>query len=372
LSRTSWKEALKRTDGKGWDESIASMKVRCRAGEVSLPSQDVLFIVAVEREEIDRRFLEILKRSGIGLGTTLLLSVLGVWLIVWRAMRPLRNLTEEVAGITPSSIRPVTIPDDPELSLLAVRLNHSLSAVARSLEREKQFSSDVAHELFTPIGGLRAVLDVALLQPRPVEEMRETAEQCKTMVAEIEDLVRALLELGRFEAGTSKVTWQEIDLPEALDVAWCREESVAQGRRIHYENRVDASVRIEAIPHCLDIILKNLLSNVARHTPSGGKAWVECEEAGHDLLLRVANENKDLPPGFREQAFERFWRGDLARTKKSRSEARQSIGLGLPLARSAAVAMGAELEIEIAPDSVVCFVLRLKRIGTTTTASRTR
>jgi len=369
LGRKSWKEALKHAGRKGWNGFAAGKHVRCRAKKVSLPAgpagegvrptQEVLFIVAVERDEADRRFREICQRSGIGLGSTLLLAVAGVWLVVWRTTRPLTGLAEDVAAITPENIRPVRVPADPQLALLADRLNRSLEAVARSLEREKRFSSDVAHELLTPLGGLRTELEVALLKPRPAEDLQEAVRRCETMVREIQHLVEGLLELGRLEAGTGKVKWEEIDLSEAVDAAWNNLESLARSRTIAFENRVGTDARVEAGAHFLDIILKNLLSNVARYTPRGGRAWAECEESDHHLLLRVMNQAENLPPGFAEHAFERFWRGDLSRTRKN-SEAGNGIGLGLSLARSAARAIGSELLIEVRPGPVVGFSLSLK------------
>lgn len=367
----SFDDLLKYTEEEGWDVFVGDEAIRCFAVKIAWPveskgkatgkTKEVLFVAGVERIEADRRFHEILERSGIGLGITMLIAVMGVWIIISRATRPLAGLAEDVATITPKDIRGVRVPPDPQLALLANHLNKSLQAVALAMEREKQFSSDVAHELLTPIGGLRTELEVALLKPREAEELQHAIQNSKVMVLEIQALVEDLLDLGRLEFNSLTIEWREINLSEMVNTLWADQESAAQSRGIIFENRMDAGIHVKAGAHLLNMVLKNLLSNVTRYTPYDAKAWAECEETKDSVILRIMNEIVAPPPDLCTHAFDRFWRGDASRTKEN-AHASNGLGLGLSIARSAARAIGGELEIKIDQGPVVCFLLYLKRV----------
>ncbi|MBN1866010.1 hypothetical protein JW916_01840 [Candidatus Sumerlaeota bacterium] len=364
LGPYSWKEILRRVDRDGWNVRVQGRHLRCRAESVRLPTaagdEKTVVVAGIERDEADRRLIEILKRSAAVLGGGLVLAVFGAWLIVWRALRPLGNLVEDVSRITPDDIRPVRVPDDPDLSLLAGRLNRSLEAVAESFRREKRFSSDVAHELFTPLGGLRAEIEVAMLHPRPAEELGDAIQRCGSMVVEIQSLVENLLELARLEAGTTRPESETLDLHVEIEAAWSGLENVAGLRRVAFENRVQPGTEIEASVHLLRIVLNNLFANAARYAPPGGRVWVEVVPTPGDLALHVLNDVAGLAPDFAQRAFERFWRGDASRTRRSDSRLQGGAGLGLALARTAARAMGGDLTVEVQDGTVVCFALNLR------------
>lgn len=218
----------------------------------------------------------------------------------------------------------------------------------RPVEREHEFASTTSHELRTPIAGLRARLEEALLYPDDVDP-RDTIQGALQATDRLEAIVDDLLVLTRLRAA-HPAPWELIELD-----ALVTEEVAAQGPGVPVSVRVAGDVRVRGSRIQLARVLGNLLSNARRHAASA--VTVSVESVGGQAVVAVTDDGAGVAPADRERVFERFTRLDEARRRDSGGS-----GLGLAISRDIAHAHKGTLRIE---DSRVGarFVLRLPLSG---------
>lgn len=276
-----------------------------------------------------------------------------------RGLRPLGDLARETTGIDagkldtrlnhsayPEEIRPV-----------ASTLNALLERLESSFVRERRFSSDVAHELRTPVAELRSLAD--LVAEWPVEATPAAFADVGAIAREMEGIVNRLTLLSRTDAGTQPVGLVDMDLTllvqEALDRAAPGLE--AQGHTL----ATDLSpVRVHSDPALWKMILANLIGNAVDHAPPGSRISVALTP--HAFILTnpaPALTRDDLP-----RLFHRFWRKESSRTGYGHS------GLGLSLVHSLASLMGTSPEASLTPDQQLRLRLPLPRYAAVLPADR--
>jgi histidine kinase len=155
-------------------------------------------------------------------------------------------------------------------------------------------------------------------------------------------LVDDLFELARIDAGA--LTLELRDAPVAVLVRSCLRglEAEAEARGVTMVAQTDASdASVRCAPEKVERVLLNLLTNALRHTPSDGTVAVVVESRGREVLLSVEDTGEGLPVDGSERLFERFWRGDPARSKGNGGS-----GLGLAIARGLVEAQGGRIWAE--------------------------
>jgi len=320
----------------------------------SPPAGEVRLAVAGTREGLDEALGELLGIAGCG-GVLLLAAILwGVPRILRGGLRPLDRLAEQVSAIRADSLAVrLAVADLPaELVPIAARLNDLLGRLEASFERERRFSADLAHELRTPIAELRSLAECALKWPEAREP--STDRDVLASARHMETLVTQLLALARGEQGQVQACPVEISLDEAVREAWVPFAARAGARSLapHFDLPV---IGVAADPALLRSILHNLFDNAVDYTPPGGEIRVSLETGEAGMQLRVANTVEALEAGDIPQLFDRFWRKEAARSGQ------QHLGLGLPLARTFALAMGWSLSAALETGSLLVFTLANSR-----------
>ncbi|GAA0569689.1 ATP-binding protein [Paractinoplanes ferrugineus] len=253
----------------------------------------------------------------------LALAVL-VWLLLRAALRPVDVLTREAAAIsTLDSDRPLpVVPGDDEIARLAVTLSGMLSRLAVAFDRERAFVDDASHELRTPIAVLRGEIDLALQVVDDPAEVRQSLLAAQGQVARLGRLAEDLLLLARERAGSLAAHREPVDL---TDLVRAEARSLALVNDLAIEVRGDPVI-IEADPGRLVQVLTNLAANSAAAGAGSARITVT---AGHDqVVLQWADDGPGFAPGLLDAAFERFVRGDAARTSST------GAGLGLSIVRA--------------------------------------
>jgi signal transduction histidine kinase len=288
------------------------------------------------------------------LGTGMVLAASGVaGFAVSRGLAPMHRVTQTLGEIDETRLDArVPTGDVPlELRPFVDRLNRLLTRLDDAFTRERQFSSDVAHELRTPLAVLRASIDLALSEQGLDVAVQRRLQDMLVTIDETAHLVDDLLELARTEgAEESGDLTHAVDLHDMVDVQWQQVQAEARARGLSFENAIVPATYVESDPTRLRRIVANLLSNAAAYTEENG--WVRVEsDVDSGRLLAVRDSGPPIPAEQRDHLFERFWRADAART-----ETGSHAGIGLALARAMARRLGHDLEVEIV-GSEVCFVL---------------
>ncbi|WP_157099265.1 sensor histidine kinase [Microbispora sp. ATCC PTA-5024] len=288
--------------------------------------------------------LEILTAAAILLTTGLV--AWGNWWMAGRSLRPVAEIREAMADITVSDLsRRVPEPSGrTEYTLLARTANQTLARLEEAVSHQRRFASTTSHELRSPLAGLRALLEEAVLYPGEVDP-QVTVREALAVSRRLETIVDDLLVLARLRAGDPAAQ-------EPLDLgALVREEAPLHCDRvtIHVCARPGMTVRGNRIQ--LARILQNLLANACRHAAS--RIDVTAERGDGMAVVTVTDDGEGIAPQDRERVFERFLRLDDARRREPGGS-----GLGLAISRDIATVHGGTLVVEDAPHGAR-FVLRL-------------
>lgn len=275
----------------------------------------------------------------LGLALPLLGGVLAF--AIGRALRPLRHLADDIGGRDPQRLEPVAAADAPrEIRPLVERLNALFARIAESLERERAFTADAAHELRTPLAAIRAQAEVARESSGDAER-RRALDQVIAGCDRAARLSEQLLTLARLDASATPRCFAPCDLTElARDVlAELADAAHARGVALALESVGPAPVAGDA--GLLRVLLRNLVDNAARYAPRGTVVRVETAAPAPGAVLRVSDEGPGIAPAERARVLDRFYR--VLGTHQP------GAGLGLSIVARIAALHGARLELGDGP-----------------------
>jgi len=305
-------------------------------------SVEAILVVASLRHDLDRT-LSTLQLTLAGIGLVLLVATaLVVPRVLRRELKPLQSLAAEAARIDVASLssRFVTEGLPGELVPITARLNELLARLEDSFERERHFSSDVAHEFRTPVAELRSLAELAIKLPdtRAADADHETL----AIALHLESILTRLLALARGEHGRLPVQLERLELAPLLKTVCDPFRGKAAARGIEFRVSAPGGAEAETDPVLIRDILTNLVDNAVAYTPQGGAVEVEAGAVDGCFTVRVVNTVERLDASDLPHLFERFWRKDAARSADGHT------GLGLSLARTYAQAIGCELTATLA------------------------
>jgi len=225
-----------------------------------------------------------------------------------------------------------------ELAELARSFNEMAANLSRLFEARRELIAWASHDLRTPIAALQAMLEAVedgLTEPdRYLPAMHE---QVRILARLVDDL----FELARIDSGALTLELREAELAGLIESCVRGLEAEAQSRHVQVESRVENGTRARCEPEKIQRVLYNLLTNALRHTPSDGSIAVFVEPQQEEVHVIVEDSGDGLSTEAATRMFERFWRGDAARTS---SEA--GAGLGLAIARGLVEAHGGRIWAE--------------------------
>jgi signal transduction histidine kinase len=296
----------------------------------------------------------ILVASGVAL---VLLIALAAWL-VHRALRPLQALSGEIAQFPVDSSRRFSAPRRAaELAPVVGRLNDLMERVGRTLARERGFAMGAAHELRTPLAGLRARLELALSRPRTADEYRAELHEALEIERGLESMVTHLLLLARLgQDGAGAFAIKSIHVGRLLRECWGEFFDRAEQRRLRVGIRVpDAAPDLESSPDLIALVIRNLFDNAVSYTPEEGRIEIVAQAVVDGWALCVTNTNPGLRSHDLPHLSEPFWR---ARHDEGAPDGRHA-GLGLALCQRIARELGGSLGHELTEDGLVRACLTL-------------
>jgi two-component system, OmpR family, heavy metal sensor histidine kinase CusS len=285
-----------------------------------------------------------------------LVNALLAWWIARFGLRPLARLTARAEQISSSRLaRPLPERDMPgELKELSHAFNRMLARLHESFTRLTQFSSDLAHDMRTPLTNLLAEAQVALSQPRSADDYRAVIESSVDEFQRLSRLIDSMLFLARADSAQSCLALQRLDArSEALRVAGYYESMAADAG---VEIVVKGNARFEGDVLLVQRALSNLVSNALAHAPRGSTVELHCVERLRDVQLSVSDRGAGIAGPHLERIFDRFYRVDPARHNSA-----HGTGLGLAIVKSIMNEHHGECCVESIPHVHTTFSLRFPK-----------
>ena len=315
--------------------AYGSAEARLANGWVSAIERDDATKLVVERShEVDDGWMlsiygiSFLQRSTV---FSLPLLLLPAWLIVGIGLRPLRSIAQDIESRSDADLTPLPDSEYRELSPLVMSINQLMARLRRRVEHEREFLTDAAHELKTPLAAIQ--LNAHLLQNPTgsgnAQRHAEVSAGLREGVARATHLVHQLLALERARAEPDAEPLPVTALDAVVRDRLAMAAPLALQRDIEIEFHAEADcvrpVHLESMAALLD----NLISNAIKYTPASGRIHVNLQcLAAQGCRLTIADEGPGIAPHLRQKVFERFYRvpGQVA----------TGSGLGLAIAERAA------------------------------------
>jgi signal transduction histidine kinase len=279
----------------------------------------------------------------------LLVGALG-WLVAGRALRPVEAMRRQLADITARRLggRVPVPPDGNELRSLAVTTNETLDRLARAVQEQRRFVADAAHELRSPIAGMRNHLEVAVTHSGSVD-WPVTAAAVLGGAKRLQALTDDLLMLARLD--TVAPVRRPVDLGALACEAVAERDYLDSGGPVFAADVPAEPVLVTGDESALARMLRNLMDNAARHGTATAGVSVRAEDG--TAWIEVVDDGPGIPVQARDRIFGRFTRLDDARSRD-----RGGAGLGLAIVRDIVTRHGGTVRVAASPVGAR-FVVRL-------------
>ena len=315
---------VRESGGHAFREIVAAVPL----GIAGIAPAKVLVAVNIDHErEFMAAFGKILWLS---IAAGILLTGLLAWIAARRGLEPIRRMAALAHNISANRLgeRLSLEPVPPELCDLASALNAMLARLEESFRRLSDFSSDIAHELRTPVGNLVTETEVALSRARSADEYREVLYSNLEEYNRLSRMIGDMLFLAKAENGLIVPRQEQVNLAEEAQGLFAFYEALAEERGLGLV--LEGTGKILGDRLMIRRALSNLLSNALRHTLRGNSVKVSIDRLDSgETRLTIENPGTDIPPEHLSRLFDRFYRVDASRKKTS-----DGAGLGLAITKS--------------------------------------
>ena len=272
-------------------------------------------------------------------------------LVAVRLVRPLRALADAAHDPSGQHVR-VRVSSKDETGYLAAAFNDLSERRERTEEQRKAMVSDIAHELRTPLTNIRGWLEaaqdgIAVPDSALLSSLQEEAVLLQHIIDDLQILAAA-------DAGTLRLHPERLLLRDMVEQVSAAHRAGAEAAGVSVLTHVSDDPVVDADPLRLRQALGNLMSNAIRHTPPGGTVTLSAHRAGDDVMIEVADTGSGIQPEDLPQVFDRFWRAEKSRSRRSGGS-----GLGLSIVRQLIDAHRGTVTATSVPDTETVFTLRL-------------
>lgn len=304
----------------------------------SATGQEAVRFVGRQQQIADLHQLEI--ESAIALAIMAIIAALLGWYIAGRVLRPLRTITATAQQISEANLhRRLDLPGPrDELRTLADTIDSLLARLESAFEAQRRFVANASHELRTPLTAVRALLEMAISDPRAtVQTFRETCREALEESEQQEQLIDALLALAQGQRG--------LDYREPTELATITDDAIQGIASEANERHLQLDVTLEPATvsgdrRLIGRLVSNLLQNAVRHNRPGGQVHVHVGALGARASLTIANSGPVVPGDEVERLLQPF-----QRLAPDRLGHREGFGLGLSIVAAIAAAHDARLDV---------------------------
>jgi heavy metal sensor kinase len=296
-------------------------------------------VLAANLDEANEDLLRLRQRFLAVLPLILLVVGLAAWWLATRALGPVTALTRAAEGITAQGLsQRISAPaHDREFERLVTVFNGMLDRLEQSFHQARRFSADASHELKTPLALLQAELEQALHAAPSGSPQQQLCSSLLEEIHRLKAILEKLLLLSLADSGRLSLERADVDLAAVIrDVL---EDGAALAPTLRIEPEIPEHLDVPADRVLVEQALHNLVGNAVKYNRAGGVVRVALARRGDVAELRVGNTGPGLGDTERQRLFERFYRGDPARTRGRAG----GTGLGLSLSREILRAHGGDL-----------------------------
>lgn len=320
------------------------MRVAYLFAQVPGVASAALVQVAETEEKRKRLASEIIGRVLASQFIIVPVAVILVWFGLTKGLRPLNDMRAKIRRRRPHDLSPIDAKDAPqELQPFVESFNDLMSRLDSSIRAQRRFVADAAHQMRTPLAGLKTQAELMLRQEKRAD-IEHAVRQISASVDRATHMVNQLLALARAETD-APVLLQPVDAAAIVREATSELVYAAMEKRIDlgYDGP-EAGVVIEGNPYLLRELVTNLVDNALRYTPSEGQVTVRLASEPDAVRVEIEDTGIGIPPAERALVFERFFRGQNA--LEMTGPAQQGSGLGLAIVREIVQQHGGAVGIE--------------------------
>lgn len=291
------------------------------------------------------------------IGFTLFLGTLLMYLVLSRLMKPLKDLSEEVSHLDMENVETLSkrmdsYSADYEIDLLKNSFNDAMKKLYEGYEKERVFSSNVAHELRTPLAILQSKLDVYKMGREMEEEEEDFVEDLSQTVMRLSQLVEGLLLFTR----ESEVNYEYLDVGSLVEEIFLDLDQKAQEKNISLLYHPE-SFPIKGDGILLSRILLNLIENGIKYSNVGGEVVVTMEEEKSFWRLKVKDRGIGISEEEQKKIFDLFYRVDSSRSRDT-----GGFGIGLSLIENIVKTLGGTISVASREGGGTEFLLQIPKV----------
>ncbi|WP_213455016.1 sensor histidine kinase [Rhizomonospora bruguierae] len=282
-----------------------------------------------------------------------LLALVGALLLSRHVVRPVAALTAASRRLGQGDLSSrVPVSGSDEIAALGRSFNRMADSLQAAEERQRRLVADVAHELRTPLANLRGYLealkdDVIAPSPDLFASLHDEAVLQQRIVDDLQDLAQA-------EAGTLVYHMAPVDAADLLEACRTAHQAVADAAGVRLNLHAADPLPVHVDPDRIRQVIGNLVTNAVRATAPGGEVTLSGQAVPGGAVLRVADTGHGIAPDDLPHLFDRFWRADAARGRRTGGS-----GLGLAIAKEIVAAHGGTIEAASRVNAGTTFTIRL-------------
>lgn len=275
-----------------------------------------------------------------------LVTIIGGWVLLKRALAPLDNLASAAQRLHVHNLReplPRTGNGD-EVDRLSEALNSTNARLEDAFNRIREFTLHASHELKTPLAVLHGEIETTLTDPVTTPAQREAFASQLDEIQRLTKIVEGLALLAKADAGLLVLAKESVRLDELVQDSFADALLLAQPHKIRVTLTACDEVTVRGDRHRLRQLLLNLTDNAIKYNQPDGRVEMCLSRNDHAAELAIANTGKGIPAPALRRVFDRFFRGD-----ESHSSEIEGCGLGLSIAEWIAKAHGGRIHITSEP-----------------------
>ncbi len=283
------------------------------------------------------------KTNLILIAVLILVAALGGYLILRQAFNPVEKIRGTAKSISESRdlSQRIALPGGKdEIHRLADTFDEMLEKIEKTLNNEKQFTSDASHELRTPVAVISSECEYTLECAQTLDEAKESVLSIKQQTDKMSKLISELLSISRMDKNTLDINFENTDVSELLNFV-CDEQSEIHTQNINIKRNIIPNVYLETDSILLARIFINLIANAYSYGKENGNIEVTLQDREKDIIVKIADDGIGIADENLPKIWERFYQVSSSRTNTD-----GSMGLGLSMVRLIADKLGINISVK--------------------------